>query len=237
MQSRLERLKGHLWNAKLGISVRSLVDQQSMDLSLLGSIEVANRGLSLRRGCLNTVHIDNLHFLVERGDVEGLNAKHVAFDLIRFVGRLHNLQVGNVTGHIKTIIKTDLRAAWFLEPSVCPLLEVDLQSEIGGSDAQLGNEVLQLRIFEGVLLEVGLEALLEDILAQEEDHLMQECSTFSVTYSIENILRTTRVDNICGDRMRCVLLVLAEAPVLLVEEDVPGKGHVLHSFALVHGHV
>ena len=78
--------------------MRSLVDQQSVDLSLLGSIEVVDRGLRLLSGSLHAVHLDDLHFFVERGDVECLDTKHVTFDLIWFVARLNELQIGNVTG-------------------------------------------------------------------------------------------------------------------------------------------
>ena len=66
---------------------------------------------------------------------------------------------------------------------------------------------------------------------------MQKGGAFTVTNAVKDVLRVASRLAICGDWVRSVFLVYHQAPILLVDKDIPRKGKILHSLALIAGHV
>lgn len=128
-------------------------------------------------------------------------------------------------------------AAGLCEPRVAPGLKVDRELGSLGSSSKLSNELIECCILPRVLGEVSLQSFSEQVFTEQEYHLVQECSALSVADAIKDILGLSSVLNSASDRMGSILLVLAKSPELLIDEDIPGKGEVLHALTLVHRHV
>ena len=90
MEPCLERFQGQLRDAKLAIAVRLIVDQKCMDLFVLWPSKCLNGRLRLLVRCLNSVHFYDLHVFIEGSNVEGLDAKDVALDVV-IIRRLNEL--------------------------------------------------------------------------------------------------------------------------------------------------
>ena len=217
----------------------TFVDKECVDLSLLGSLEGLNGDLSFGSWWLNSRGLDYSHVLVQWGDIESLDSQSVFSNVLLIVRSLVADKVRDYASACVSIeVELELSAARALQPRFTPLFKVQLQAQALWSVIQLGDEVLQLRVLKPVLLEVSLEAFLKDILTDIEDHLMQESSTFTIADTIKDILCNTCSDDICSDRVRCILLVFSKSPILFIQEDVPGEIELVHdAITFIHCHI
>ena len=65
---------------------------------------------------------------------------------------------------------------------------------------------------------------------------MQKTRPFAIRYSIENIFSVTCCFTVCGDGMRCVLLIIRQSIEILRHKVIPSQIDVFEAFGIVHAH-
>lgn len=97
----------------------------------------------------------------------------------------------------------------------------------------MANEILELGVLKGKLLEIGFQSLLKYFSTEVMESLVEPRGTFSVGNAIKDILSSFSVDYVNLNRVGCVLLVFAQTPEALIEENTPGRCIFFKTLGLV----
>ena len=133
----------------------------------------------------NINNLYNFHVFIVESTFVLLNSELVALSVL--VNSLVDGELLDLSTLFLDIVPDDV-ATSRLKPGIAPGSEVILDSNCLGCSSHMLNEVRQLSVLEGELLEVGSNSNSEHLSTEVVEHLVEPISTFSIRDTIKDIL-------------------------------------------------